>query len=135
MSKLWRIALYEYRRNVFKRSFILALLSVPFMIGLNVGVGLFMESRENDNSPVGYVDHAGLFTDPIPAPVSMQARISWGISWSGMEPVSPKRQRTVAIGHLVLRMLRMPAGPVKRASPDRGAGDPRRTNSSWIPVS
>jgi ABC-2 type transport system permease protein len=70
MPKLWRIAVYEYRRNVFKRSFILALLSVPLMIGLNIGIGLFMESRENDNSPVGYVDHAGLLSDPIAAPVT-----------------------------------------------------------------
>jgi ABC-2 type transport system permease protein len=70
MPKLWRIAMYEYRRNVFKRSFILALLSVPFMIGLNVGIGLFLESTENDRSPVGYVDHAGLLADPIAAPVT-----------------------------------------------------------------
>ncbi len=70
MPKLWRIAIYEYRRNVFKRSFILALLSVPLMIGLNVGIGLFLESTENDRSPVGYVDHAGLLTNPIAAPMS-----------------------------------------------------------------
>lgn len=69
MTKLWLVALHEYRRNVFKKSFILALLSVPWMIGLNVGVGLFMESRDKDYSPVGYVDHAGVFVDPIPAPV------------------------------------------------------------------
>jgi ABC-2 type transport system permease protein len=70
MLKLWRVAVYEYRRNVFKRSFILALLSVPLMIGLSVGIGLFMESSENDASPVGYVDHAGLLTNPIAAPVT-----------------------------------------------------------------
>jgi ABC-2 type transport system permease protein len=70
MLKLWRVAVYEYRRNVLKRSFILALLSVPLMIGLNVGIGLFMESSENDGSPVGYVDHAGLLTNPIAAPVT-----------------------------------------------------------------
>ena len=38
MKKLWRVARYEYARNVFKRSFILALLSVPLVIALNVGV-------------------------------------------------------------------------------------------------
>jgi ABC-2 type transport system permease protein len=70
MLKLWRVAAYEYRRNVFKRSFILALLSVPLMIGLNVGIGLFMESSGDDGSPVGYVDHAGLLTNPIAAPVT-----------------------------------------------------------------
>jgi ABC-2 type transport system permease protein len=70
MTKLYRVAVYEYKRTVFKRSFILALLSVPLMVGLNVGVGFFMESREVNNAPVGYVDLAGLFADPIPVPVS-----------------------------------------------------------------
>jgi len=70
MSKLWLVALYEYRRTVFKKSFILALLSVPLIISLNIGVGLLMESLENDNAPVGYIDHAGLLADPIPAPVA-----------------------------------------------------------------
>ena len=73
MSKLWRIARHEYRRNVFKRSFILALLSVPLMIAVNVGIGLLMASREVDNAPVGYVDHAGLLADPIPAPATGSA--------------------------------------------------------------
>jgi ABC-2 type transport system permease protein len=70
MTKLWLVALYEYKRNVFKRSFILALLSVPLMIGLNVGIGLFLESRGTNNAPVGYVDHAGLLASPVPAPVA-----------------------------------------------------------------
>jgi len=70
MTEFWRIALHEYKRIALKRSFILALLSVPLMIGLNVGFGLFMESSEKDDSPVGYVDHAGLLANAIPAPVS-----------------------------------------------------------------
>ena len=70
MLKLGRIATYEYKRNVFKRSFLLTLLSVPLIIALNVGVGLYMESRGNDDAPVGYVDRAGLFADPVPVPVS-----------------------------------------------------------------
>lgn len=68
MTKLWLVAWYEYKRNVFKKSFIMALLSVPLMIALNVGVGFVMESLENDGAPVGYVDHAGLLDDAIPAP-------------------------------------------------------------------
>ncbi|NOR83470.1 MAG: ABC transporter permease [Ardenticatenales bacterium] len=70
MTEFWRIALHEYKRIALKRSFILALLSVPWMIGLNVGLGFFLESGEKDHSPVGYVDHAGLLANPIPAPVS-----------------------------------------------------------------
>ena len=70
MRKLARIASHEYRRNVFKLSFLLTLLSVPLIIALNVGVGFYMESRDRDDSPVGYVDYGGLFANPVPAPVS-----------------------------------------------------------------
>jgi ABC-2 type transport system permease protein len=70
MTKLYRVAVYEYGRTVFKRSFILTLLSVPLMVCVVVGVGLFMESRGVNNAPVGYVDHAGLFANAIPVPTS-----------------------------------------------------------------
>lgn len=70
MRKLARIAIHEYRRNVFKPSFILALLSVPLIVALNVAVGFYLESRDADDSPLGYVDRAGLFVDPVPVPVS-----------------------------------------------------------------
>jgi ABC-2 type transport system permease protein len=70
VHKLGRIAIHEYRRNVFKRSFLLTLLSVPMIIALNVALGVYLESRGNDDSPLGYVDRAGLLADPIPAPVS-----------------------------------------------------------------
>jgi len=73
ISKLWRIARHEYERNVFKRSFVLALLSVPLMIAVIVGVGFFMASREVNNTPLGYVDHAGLLANPIPAPLAGSA--------------------------------------------------------------
>jgi ABC-2 type transport system permease protein len=71
MAKLTQIALNEYRRNVFKRSFLLALLGVPLLMALSLGVGFLMEALQNDDAPVGYVDLAGLFGDhPIAAPVS-----------------------------------------------------------------
>ncbi len=69
MSKLWLVALNEFKRNVFKKSFILALLSVPLLIGFNVGLVLIMTSLEKNDAPVGYVDHAGLLVNPLPAPV------------------------------------------------------------------
>jgi len=70
MAKLIRIALHEYRRNVFRRSFLLALLSVPAMVAGVVGVGILMESRGVNQAPVGYVDHAGLLAQPVAAPVA-----------------------------------------------------------------
>ena len=70
LQRLARIAIHEYRRNVFKLSFLVTLLSVPLMIALNVGIGFYLESRGNDDAPLGYVDASGLFADPIPVPVS-----------------------------------------------------------------
>ncbi|NIS82954.1 MAG: ABC transporter permease [Anaerolineales bacterium] len=74
MKKLWLIAKNEYQRNVFKKSFILALLSVPLIFGLNIGLGLIINALENNNAPVGYVDHAGLLVDPLPSPEDRPSR-------------------------------------------------------------
>ncbi len=70
MSKFWLIAQYEYKRLVLRRSFIFALLSVPIMIALFVGVVYLAISLENDYTPVGYVDHSGLLAHPVPIPAS-----------------------------------------------------------------
>jgi ABC-2 type transport system permease protein len=68
MSRLWLVALQEYKRNVFKKSFLLALFSVPLMIGLGVGMGIIIESSERNDAPVGYVDQSGVLASSIPAP-------------------------------------------------------------------
>lgn len=70
MNRVLRVAQYEYQRNVFKKSFLLTLLSIPLMVAFGVGVGFFMVSLENNDLPVGYLDQVGVFVDPIPAPVS-----------------------------------------------------------------
>jgi len=61
-SNVWRIAREEFRRNVFRKSFIMVLLSLPLMIGLNVGIVLIMNNLEKDPRSVGYVDHAGVMS-------------------------------------------------------------------------
>jgi ABC-2 type transport system permease protein len=68
MSKLWLVALHEYRRHVFTRRFIFGLLSVPLVIILMVGLIFLIISMENNTTPIGYVDHSGLLSDPLPAP-------------------------------------------------------------------
>jgi len=70
MSKIWLVATNEYRTNVFKKSFIFVLLSIPLFIGFTVGFGMFMESQKNDDAPVGYVDYPGVLKNAIPAPVN-----------------------------------------------------------------
>lgn len=67
MTKLLLIAWQEYKRNVFKKSFILALLSVPFIIGIGIGTGILTESLMNNDAPLGYIDYNGFLKSPIPA--------------------------------------------------------------------
>jgi len=73
MNRVWRVALYEYRRNVFKKSFLFSLLSIPLIVAFSVGLGFVLTSLQNNDLPVGYVDQADVFDTTIPAPVSDQA--------------------------------------------------------------
>ena len=76
MAKLFSVAWHEFRRHTFKWTFIMVLLSVPLMIGFNVGLVLIMTSLENNDAPVGYVDPAGFIDDAIQAPLeSSEERI------------------------------------------------------------
>ncbi|OGO04470.1 MAG: hypothetical protein A2Y73_05305 [Chloroflexi bacterium RBG_13_56_8] len=68
MPKLWRVGLYEFKHLVFRKSFILAILSVPGILALIVGLTYIMESIYTDYRPIGYVDHAGVLSDPLPPP-------------------------------------------------------------------
>lgn len=66
-SNVWRIAREEFRRNALRKSFILVLLSLPLMIGLNIGIVLLMNHLETDLRPIGYVDYAGvMLVDVLP---------------------------------------------------------------------
>ena len=68
MSKLWLVCRYEYRLNVFKKSFLLVLLSVPLYFALILVMGIVMEATQKNDAPVGYVDQSGLLSDPVTAP-------------------------------------------------------------------
>jgi len=60
MSKLMRVAVHEFRTNVMKRSFLLALLSLPLFLTFSIGIGVIMESVNSSKKPVGFVDFAGV---------------------------------------------------------------------------
>ena len=68
MSKLSRVALHEYKRHVFKKGFVLAILSVPLIIAATVGLVRLTIAMNSDFRAVGYVDGTGLLADPLPAP-------------------------------------------------------------------
>jgi ABC-2 type transport system permease protein len=72
MAELWRVLKFEYQRNVFKKSFLITLFSVPIMIAFIVGLGLFIESGKDEGQPVGVVDQAGLFSEKA-VPAQLQA--------------------------------------------------------------
>lgn len=79
MKNLLRVAVYEYRRNVFKKSFIFTLLSIPLFIAVSIGIGLFMESSGDNPQPVGIVDRAGIFGEPM---IPAEVKSSWMAQYS-----------------------------------------------------
>jgi len=65
MSKIWRVARYEYHRHVFRKRFLLTVLGVPLFIGLIFLVGVLIVAIQTNRRPIGYVDHSGLLANPI----------------------------------------------------------------------
>ncbi len=61
MSKIWLVFKHEYSRHVLRKRFLVALLSLPFMVIVMFGA-IFLAARSNyDGRPAGYVDQSGLF--------------------------------------------------------------------------
>lgn len=65
MSKLLLVARYEYTRNVLTKGFIFALLSLPLIIALLIGMIAFTVRLEERADAVGYVDQAGVLSEPL----------------------------------------------------------------------
>lgn len=70
MSKLWQIIRNEYIRHVFRKRFLLSLLSLPIAVLVMVGVALIIAGFETDTTPIGYVDPSGALANPIQMPES-----------------------------------------------------------------
>ena len=68
MNKFWYVALNEYKRHVFRKSYLFAILSVPLILFVSIGVGYLVEVFENNPDPVGYVDLSGVLASPQPVP-------------------------------------------------------------------
>ncbi len=66
MLKTWQVIKHEYTRHVFEKRFLLSLLSLPGLI-LAMALMFFIISLVmSDQTPIGYVDHAGILDDPQP---------------------------------------------------------------------
>lgn len=61
MLKLWLVAKQEYLKRVAKKSFIIGTLLIPILLGVIVGVTIFIIERDKNIQPFGIVDHSGLF--------------------------------------------------------------------------
>ena len=59
MSKLWLVAVHEYKRHVLTRGFLLAILVVPGLIGITLGIAILTDRMRASDKAVGYVDHSG----------------------------------------------------------------------------
>ncbi len=70
MNRFWLVATYEYKRNVLRRGFLIALLSVPLWLLASMLIVWVMFAIENDTTPIGYVDHSGVLAQALPAPIS-----------------------------------------------------------------
>ena len=68
MSKFWRIASHEYSRHVFRKRFLLALLSVPLLVVFTVVMIIVIIWTSSNPTPIGYIDHSGLLANPVPQP-------------------------------------------------------------------
>jgi len=67
-SKFWYVAQYEYRKHVFQKKFILAILSVPLVLGVSFLAGFIASQVNKNDTPIGYVDLAGVLNNPVPVP-------------------------------------------------------------------
>jgi ABC-2 type transport system permease protein len=67
MSKVWLIAGQQFRQEVFKRGFLIALLSLPLFLGLMIGMGELGKMLHRRQVVVGYVDPAHALS-PMPPP-------------------------------------------------------------------
>lgn len=70
MNKFFRIAWHEYSRHVFRRRFLLPLLSVPLLIVVTVVLVIVVIMINSNPTPIGYIDQSGLLANPIPQPAA-----------------------------------------------------------------
>jgi len=68
MSKFFRVMVYEYTRHVLRWRFLLGLLSIPLFIVVVLGISILSTELQTNNDPIGYVDLASVFADPVPLP-------------------------------------------------------------------
>jgi ABC-2 type transport system permease protein len=69
MRKLWLVTKHEYQRVVKQKSFLITTLGLPALMILVMGVSILAALGGRGDLPLGYVDHAGVLSDPIMPPL------------------------------------------------------------------
>ena len=64
MSQVWQVMAFEYARHVFRKRFLLAVLSLPAFVLVMALVVFLLVRSEFNTRPVGYVDQSGFLTGP-----------------------------------------------------------------------
>ncbi len=64
MSMVWQVMVFEYVRHVFRKRFLIGLLSLPLFVGVMALVVMLLVRAEINLKPVGYVDESGILTNP-----------------------------------------------------------------------
>ena len=65
MTKTWQIIKYEYTRHVFRKRFLVSLLSLPVAVIALVLVSYIIASFSVDTSPVGYIDNGDVINKRV----------------------------------------------------------------------
>jgi ABC-2 type transport system permease protein len=75
VSKVWLIAAHQYRQEVFKRGFLIALLSLPLFLAITIGIGHLASRLENQSTSLGYVDQAHLLANTLAQPKEGEVKL------------------------------------------------------------
>ncbi len=68
MSKIWLVAWQQLRQETSKRSFLFLLLLLPLILAFSIGFGAIIAEIERSDTTLGYVDQAGIISDPTLGP-------------------------------------------------------------------
>lgn len=64
MLKIWLVAEQQFRKDVFKRSFLLAIVALPLFLGFTAGMGWLAERMQRQTTVLGYVDPGHVLMQP-----------------------------------------------------------------------
>ena len=74
MSKIWLVAEQQFKKEVFKRGFLLALIAMPLFLGFTAAMGWLGERMRQETTTLGYVDQ-GNALGQMPADLDDQVRL------------------------------------------------------------